>query len=380
MRIFEPIKINNRLMTYNWQYPNWPHFTYDTTAIDAGVSAFTLAFGEVKGMLETLGEEVKQETLIQFMIDEAMKTSEIEGEYYSRQDILSSIKNKIGLAIPKHSIFDKRAAGISELMVEVRSGYHRSLTETLLQTWHRILFAQSFTIQGGYYRQGKTSMQIISGSFGKEIVHYEAPPAIQVQKEMTQFIQWYTQYEVTPLDFKNAMIKTAISHLYFESIHPFEDGNGRIGRALAEKCLAEAFQFPLILSLSKTIEKDKKSYYSALKEAQHSLDITAWIAYFCGIIIEAQQQAKQTIHLIVNKAHFFDQHQTQLNERQHKVILKMFDLGLEDFQGGMSAKKYMSLTKTSKATATRDLQDLVEKGIFAVTGAGRSVRYHLNLP
>lgn len=355
-------------MNYNWQHKNWSNFSYAATALDAAVLTFTLAFGEVKGILDILKEDIKQETLLQFMLDEAMKTSEIEGEYYKRQDILSSIKNKIGLAVPKHLIFDKRAEGVSELMVEVRASYQKPLSEDLLQTWHQILFAQSFTIRSGFYRQGTDPMQIISGSYGKELVHYEAPPSSQIPKEMKHFIDWYTQYKVAPLDFKNALIKTAISHLYFESIHPFEDGNGRIGRALAEKCLAESLQFPLVLSLSKTIEKDKKTYYLALKEAQKSLDLTAWIIYFSHILIEAQQQAKQTIHLIVNKAHFLDLHTAQFNERQHKVILKMFDFGLEHFEGGMSAKKYMSLTKTSKATATRDLQDLVEKNILVVRG------------
>lgn len=366
-------------MHYNWQHKNWPNFTYDTAILDSCVSAFTLVFGEVKGILDTLQEEVKQETLLQFMIDEAMKTSEIEGEYYSRQDILSSIKNKIGLAVPKHLIFDSRAEGISELMVEIRASHYKPLSESLLQNWHRILFAQSFSIQAGAYRTGHDPMQLISGSYGKEIIHYEAPPSTQVPKEMKQFVQWYQAYEVAPLDFKHALLKTAISHFYFESIHPFEDGNGRIGRALAEKCLAESLHFPLVLSISKTIEQDKTRYYLALKEAQHSLDLTTWINYFSDILVTAQQQAKETIHLIIKKAHFFDQHQAQLNERQHKVLRKLFDFGLENFKGDLSAKKYQSMTKTSKATATRDLQDLVEKKLLSTTGAGRSVRYHLNL-
>lgn len=365
-------------MNYIWQHKNWPHFTYNTTSIDACITSFAVAFGEVKGILDTLQEEVKQDTLLQFMIDEAIKTSEIEGEYYSRQDILSSIKNKIGLSHPKLHIHNKYSEGISELMIEVRQSYDQPLSESMLQTWHLILFATSYKIHGGIYRQGKEPMQIISGFPGREIIHYEAPPSVQIPREMSHFISWYTNFEVQAFDFKAALVKTAISHLYFEFIHPFEDGNGRIGRALAEKCLAECFQFPLVLSLSKTIEKDKKAYYNALKEAQNSLDITAWITYFSGIIIEAQTQAKQMIYHIVNKAHFLDQYSSLLNERQHKVILKMLDVSLDEFQGGMSAKKYVSITKTSKATATRDLQDLVEKNILQVTGAGRSIRYHLS--
>lgn len=189
----------------------------------------------------------------------------------------------------------------------------------------------------------------------------------------------YNSFKIESHNIKESLIKTAIAHLYFETIHPFEDGNGRIGRAIAEKCLSESLGRPLILSISTSIEKDKPAYYNALKQAQRTLDITEWIVYFSQIILSAQKQAKTTIRFTLEKAKFLDRFRPKLNERQLKVILKMLDYGIEGFEGGMTARKYTSITKTSKATATRDLQDMVEKGCLSQIGAGRSVRYELTL-
>jgi len=196
---------------------------------------------------------------------------------------------------------------------------------------------------------------------------------------MSNFIKWYNGFEVSANDIKNILLKTAISHLYFETIHPFEDGNGRIGRAISEKCLSESFGRPVLMSLSSTIEKDKKQYYNALKSAQRSLEITDWIFYFSSAILDAQKQAKHTIWITLNKTRFLDKHKSQMNERQIKAIMKMFDFGISSFEGGMTSKKYVSITKSSRATATRDLQDLTEKEILSQQGEGRSVRYDLNI-
>lgn len=222
-------------------------------------------------------------------------------------------------------------------------------------------------------------MVIVSGSIGKEVVHYEAPPSDIVPNEMQQFVAWYNSYAIASHAIKESLIKTAIAHLYFETIHPFEDGNGRIGRAIAEKCLSESLGRSLVLSISTTIEKDRSAYYAALKQAQRTLEITEWINYFSQIVLDAQRQAKKTIRFTLEKAKFLDRFMPRLNDRQIKVILKMLDYGVEGFEGGMTARKYMSITKTSKATATRDLQDMVKKECLSQTGAGRSVRYELNL-
>lgn len=366
-------------MQYNWQYKNWAKFEYDSSIIDQISIKFALETGELKGIIDSLPEDIKQETIIQFMIDEAIKTSEIEGEFYSREDVMSSIKNKIGIHSSISHIKDKNARSIGELMVNVRNNFKTELTEDLIKEWHKILFENSNYINAGNYRISEEPMVIVSGAYGREIIHYQAPPSNLVPTEMQKFVNWYNEFKVETTNIKNALIKTAIAHLYFESIHPFEDGNGRIGRALAEKCLAESFNRPLVMSLSSTIEKEKKDYYEALKNAQRTLEITDWIAYFSTTILDAQIQAKKITHFTLNKTKFLDRTKPLLNERQLKVVLKMLDQGAEGFEGGMSTKKYISITKTSKATATRDLQDLVFKDVLISKGAGRSVRYELKM-
>jgi Fic family protein len=312
------------------------------------------------------------------MISEAIKTSEIEGEFFSRQDVMSSIKKNLGFG-DFGQIRDKNAQGIGKLMVTVRNSYSEKLTESSIKQWHAILMEYSQRFNPGEYRIGEESMQIVSGSFGKEIIHFEAPPSNQVPDEMKKFIKWYNDFEIKPTDIKNALIKTSISHLYFESIHPFEDGNGRIGRAIAEKCLSESLNRPVLMSISSTIEQNKKQYYQSLKQAQRTLEITDWILYFSTLILESQKNAKQTVLFTLSKTKFIDKFKDQMNERQTKTVLKMFENGVAGFEGGMTAIKYVSITKTSRATATRDLQDLSQKSILIPKGEGRNRCYDLNL-
>ncbi|KAF2334328.1 Fic family protein [Flavobacterium daemonense] len=365
-------------MEYNWQLPNWENFVYDDTIIDSLCIEFAFETGEVKGLVDSLSTIIKQETILQFMISEAIKTSEIEGEFFSRQDIMSSIKKNLGIGDSFDQIRDKSAQGIAKLMVTVRNSFSEKLTESQIIQWHFILMEYSKHINPGKYRTGSEPMQIISGTYGKEIVHFEAPPSNQVPFEMKKFIEWFNDFKVKPIDIKKALIKTSISHLYFESIHPFEDGNGRIGRAIAEKCLSESLNRPVLMSISSTIEQNKKKYYQALKQAQRSKEITDWIFYFSTLILESQKSAKQTVLFTLNKSKFIDQFKDKMNERQTKAVLKMFENGITGFQGGMTANKYVSITKTSRATATRDLQDLTDKNILTPRGEGRSRSYNLN--
>jgi Fic family protein len=366
-------------MKYNWQQIDWANFTFDDSVLDLLCVDFALETGELKGLVDSLSTDIQQETILQFMISEAIKTSEIEGEFFSRQDVMSSIKKNLGIGDAFGQINDKNAQGIGKLMVTVRNSYAEKLTEFTIKEWHAILMEYSKRINPGEYRIGEESMQIVSGSYGKEIIHFEAPPSSQVPVEMENFINWYTDFEVKPTDIKRVLIKTSISHLYFESIHPFEDGNGRIGRAIAEKCLSESLNRPVLMSISSTIEKNKKRYYESLKQAQRTLEITDWILYFSALILESQKNAKQTVLFTLNKTKFVDQFKNQMNERQSKAVLKMFENGVAGFQGGMTAIKYVSISKTSRATATRDLQDLTEKSILIPKGEGRSRSYDLNL-
>jgi len=378
MTIFEAINFIKCLMKYNWQLPDWQNFIYDDSIIDSLCIDFAFEIGEVKGLVESLSTVIREETILQFMISEAIKTSEIEGEFFSRQDIMSSIKKNLGVTETFGHIRDKNAQGIGKLMVMVRNSYSEQLSENMIKQWHDILMEYSKRINPGEYRTGEEPMQIVSGSYGKEIIHFEAPPSNQVPSEMKKFIKWYHDFGVKPNDIKKALIKTSISHLYFESIHPFEDGNGRIGRAIAEKALAETLNRPVLMSISSTIEKNKKKYYQSLKQAQRTLEITDWIFYFSSLILESQRNAKQTILFTLNKSKFLDQFKNEMNERQTKAVLKMFENGESGFEGGMTAIKYVSITKTSRATATRDLQDLTEKNILIPKGEGRNRSYYLN--
>jgi Fic family protein len=222
-------------------------------------------------------------------------------------------------------------------------------------------------------------MQIISGRVGKIDVHFEAPPSKDLPKLLNDFERWYQNFAYHEIgQIGRAMLRAALAHLYFETVHPFEDGNGRIGRALAEKALAETIEQPIIISLSQKIEENKKAYYQTLKLAQKNQNITSWLHYFFAIIIEAQKEVKETVLFVVEKAVYFDTFKNLVNERQLKILQKMTEKGKDGFEGGMTAKKYITITKTSKATATRDLQHLVQMGAFLKQGEGRSVKYYIN--
>ena len=367
-------------MTYNWQLKGWPNFSYSTDGLHEMSIAFANASGLVNGLFFGLNEALKQEALLEILIAEAIKTSEIEGEYISREDVMSSIKNNLGIqnTLP---VKDKRAADIANLTTDVHQHIHRVLDIDLLLHWHQMLMLHNPQVNAGVWRTGEEPMQVISGTYGKEEVHYEAPPSRRVAAEMDQFVQWYHQC-ILPVkdDISKALLKTAIAHLYFESIHPFADGNGRVGRALAEFTLSQSLNSPVMLSLSKTIEKGKKQYYEQLKKAQRSLDITEWVNYFAQVIVDAQLDAKVVLQFTLTKNKILRQIScSQLNERQLKAVHRMLANGSAGFEGGMTSRKYIALTQASKATATRDLQYLQEIGVFQQTGAGRAVHYTLIL-
>lgn len=370
------------MKTYNWQQPDWPHFRYDLSDAQDTLVLIAEKMGLIKGEFAHLEENLQTEAMVNLMVEEAVKTSEIEGEYISRVDIRSSIKNKLGLGVETTPVHDKRAQGIASLMLDVRSTFKEPLTDIKLFEWHLMLLNASPNphLRVGTWRIDEEPMQIVSGHHGKWTVHYEAPPSREIPKEMERFIHWFN--ETAPGQskaIKSAPIRAAIAHLYFESIHPFDDGNGRIGRAIAEKALSQGSGHPVMLSLSKTIEAEKKAYYDALNVASRTNEITSWIKYFVTTILNSQIEAEIQINFILKKSIFFDKYKDALNPRQLKVIKRIMQAGTQGFEGGMSPKKYMSITGTSKATATRDLQHLVEIKALNQIGSGRSVRYELNL-
>lgn len=356
---------------YNWQHKNWPEFTFDSSSIDNALMKFMLKAGELKGIISALPEDISTETIIQIMVSEAIKTSEIEGEIINRIDVMSSIRKNLGLPISKEPK-DKNAIGLSQLIIDVRNTYRQPLTEGKILEWHKLLMGNNHRINAGQWRKGTEPMQVISGSASNPKVHFEAPPSKNISKEMKRFIEWYNKSEIS-----SPIIKAAVAHLYFESIHPFEDGNGRIGRAIAEKALSQGFDHPIMFSISKSIEENRSAYYIALQNAQQKLDLTKWIQWFASIIIFAQYDAEKTIQFTVKKVKFFDKYDKNFNERQRKVINRILEEGFNGFKGGMNVKKYISITGTSKATATRDLQELTEMKVFLMNGAGRASSYQL---
>jgi Fic family protein len=367
-------------MTYNWQHKDWPNFHYDIGEMQDLFFRFSEKTGRVSGQLSALTDALQMETIVDLMVAEAIKSSEIEGERLSRPDVMSSIKNNLGLTSDLRQVGDLRADGSAELMVCIHKTFDQPLSQQMLFDWHGMLMRGASRIKVAAWSSHTAPMLIVSGTVGNEEIHYEAPASKQVSSEMKRYIRWFNQTAAGGLDeITFAPVRSAIAHLYFESIHPFEDGNGRIGRALSEKVLSQGLGSPALLSLSRSIASDRAGYYAALKNAQRSLEITDWIEWFVRMLLDAQTMAETEIAFTLKKTKLFDRVGDRLNERQLKVVRRMLKEGPEGFAGGMSAKKYQVIAKTSKPTATRDLQDLVLKNVFIPIGGGRSRHYQIHL-
>jgi Fic family protein len=367
------------MISYNWEQKDWPTFTYSLQGLEKPMQQIVFNNGKYDGAYTVLPKNINADAILDLMVIEAIKTSEIEGEYYSKKDVLSSIKKKLGLHQKAYKVQNRNAENISNLMVAMRQDFNKPLSKAMLFNWYNQLFANTKQpIHVGKWRTHSEPMQVVSGAMGKAKVHFEAPPSTSLTNEMQAFITWFNLTApngTTPM--ADAVIRAALAHIYFLSIHPFEDGNGRIARALTEKVLAQHAGKPWLISLSYALEKKKKQYYAALQLAQQHNNVTAWVKYFIGTVLEAQKYTEQHITFVIQKNKMYEKYKTQINERQLKVLNKMLDQGVDGFEGGMNALKYIGITKASKATATRDLQELLALGIFTVIGAGRSTRYDL---
>ncbi|AMN40484.1 Fic family protein [Rhodoplanes sp. Z2-YC6860] len=366
-------------MTWNWEQADWPNFSYKSEALAQLEQQFLLQSGEFVGACKHIGPDDQETLKIDLISEEAVKTSEIEGEILNRDSVQSSLRHQLGLGAEQPGV-DPAERGISEMMVDLYRNFGRTLDDATLFAWHKMLLSgdKKINVIGGY-RKHEDPMQVISGPDYKRTVHFEAPPSSRMTKEMTRFNAWFNDTAPngkTPLP---ALTRAGIAHLYFVCIHPFEDGNGRIGRALAEKSLAQNLNQPSLIALAYTIERKRKDYYAALERNNKELEITAWLTYFANTILEAQRNTIARVDFFVGKARFYEKFRDQLNERQDKVIARMFKEGIDGFKGGLSAENYITISKASRATATRDLQDLVEKGALTKTGELRHTRYFLNL-
>ncbi len=366
-------------MLWNWQLLDWPNFVWDKTRLTEAEQQFLLRSGVLIGAVKHFGSPECNQLTIEAISTEAMTTSEIEGEILDRASVQSSIRRQLGLTTDNRRVRPAEQ-GIAEMMVDLYRTFAEPLTENMLFAWHRMVTNGRHDIKDiGRYRTGDEPMQVVSGNIGRSKVHFEAPPAVQLSSEMKRFIIWFNQTRSGGKKSLSALTRAGIAHLYFESIHPFEDGNGRIGRAIAEKSLAQSLGQPTLIALATTILANRKSYYKALEAASKSNEITDWLAWFAGITIEAQQRTLALTEFFIDKTKLLDRLNGQLNERQQKALLRVFQEGPQGFKSGLSASNYIKITGASPATATRDLVDLIEEEALTRVGEHRHARYYLNI-
>lgn len=364
---------------WNWQSQQWPDFTFDPAKLARLERDYSHRSGLLFGSAKHITEEDQSILIVELMSDEALKTSEIEGEYLDRDSLQSSIRKNLGLNPPARKV-SPLEAGISAMMVDLYQHFDAPLTEALLFEWHSMLCSgrRDLDVVGGY-RTHDDPMQIVSNRLDSDKIYFEAPPSKTMPKEMDRFLSWFK--ETSPSGSKTLLplARAGIAHFYFLNIHPFEDGNGRIARAISEKALSEDAGQASLISLSTIIEEKKKDYYAALEAHNHTCELTDWLLYFGRTILDAQSRTLAIVEFLITKAKFYDRYQPMMNARQQKVISRLFAAGPRGFDGGLSAKNYVAISKTSASTATRDLQDLASKGILKTTGERKGTRYWLDL-
>jgi Fic family protein len=366
-------------MTWNWENPDWPDFVFDSKPLEALEQRFLLQSGQFIGAYKHVSVNDQESLKIELISEEAVKTSEIEGEILNRDSVQSSLRAQFGLGAEKPGV-KPAERGISKMMAGLYHSFAVPLTDQIMFDWHALLLAGDSEIKViGGYRTHLEPMQVVSGPISKRKVHFEAPPSVRVPEEMKRFVQWFNDTGPGGGKALPALTRAALAHLYFVCIHPFEDGNGRIARALAEKSLAQSLGQPSLIAIAYTIERKRNDYYQALQENNKELTIDGWMSYFANMVLEAQDNTLKRVEFYVAKAKFYEKFRDRFNERQSKVIARVFREGIDGFKGGLSAENYINISKTSRATATRDLQDLVESGALTRTGELRHTRYFLNL-
>jgi Fic family protein len=367
-------------MRWNWQQTDWPRFTWDESCLAKAEERFLLGGGQFLGTVKHMASEDRDQIAVEAMSNEAITTSEIEGELLDRDSVQSSIRRQLGLTTDQRRV-QPAEQGISEMMVNLYRNHAKTLDERVLFSWHKMIMKGRSGLRDiGRYRTHSEPMQVVSGAVYDPTIHFEAPPSGKVSKEMRRYLAWFN--ETTPSGRKALPLLTraGIAHLYFVSIHPFEDGNGRIGRGIAEKVLAQGLGQPSLTALAATMLAHRKEYYQALEAANKDNEITSWLAWFAGISLEAQRRTLGQVEFVLDKTKLLDRFRNELNARQLAVLLRVLKEGPEGFKGGLSAGNYAKIAKASPATTTRDLADMVERGVLTRTGETRHTRYYLSIP
>ncbi len=366
-------------MIWNWQQKEWPEFSYDAAQLKAQDDLFLLEAGKLLGAFSHFNEHDKAELTIELISNEALKSSEIEGEFLNRDSLQSSIRRHFGLATDKQRV-PPAEQGMADMMLDLYHHFDAPLSHESMFQWHEELMMGRRDLHDvGCYRTGDEPMQVVSGYIHNPRIHFEAPPSTRLATEMAAFVDWFNR---TAPDGKHplpALVRAGLSHFYFVTIHPFEDGNGRIGRALSEKVLAQSLKQPTLIALSHVIEQQKKDYYAQLNKHNHTLHITLWLSYFADTVLKSINYSLSLVGFLIRKAKLYDHVRGHLNPRQEKALARMFKEGIEGFKGGLSAENYIRITQVSRATATRDLQKLLEMGALTKTGTLKSTRYWLKI-
>ncbi|NQY89733.1 MAG: Fic family protein [Colwellia sp.] len=376
---------------YNWQHANWPKFTYQSSGLHKIIEEYTRISSHLQGQVSQLNQDNRSEAYIFLMVEEAINTSEIEGENLNREEVRSSVARYLDLDLSQPKGIFHKETGIASLLIDVRRNFTSELSKEMICNWHKLLL----TGQGSYYAKREInigeyrtgSVDIVSGSGDYEEVVFEGPPGDIVDSEMKAFFDWYnsTSHLNDNSDYVSGPVRSAIAHMWFTSIHPFGDGNGRIARAISEHALFQDFDIPPLFSISTAINDNRNDYYKMLAESSRihpSVDLTNWVKWFVEITKNAQIDAKSKIDFILKKSIFWDHHkETKLNKRQQKITSKFFEFGTRGLiKTGINSEKYQAMTGCSSATATRDLKAMVEKGILVPSqSGGRSLRYFINL-
>jgi len=365
---------------YIYQKNNWPNFYWEIEKLSEILVSVRHKQGRLIGRMEGMGFHLQSEATLSTITLDVLKSSEIEGEILDKEQVRSSIARKLGLDIGGLVPADRNVEGIVEMMLDATQNYSRKLSIERLFDWHAALFPTGRSgmkkiIVAAWRTHGKDDpMRVISGPMGRERVHFQAPDADKVEHEMKSFIRWFN--ETVELD---PVLKAAIIHLQFVTIHPFDDGNGRIARALTDMQLARADQIvQRFYSMSSQIRKERKEYYTILEKTQKGdLDITNWIIWFLRCLDRAIDNSEENLSSVLSKWKFWDRHSSAiLNERQRKMINKLFS----DLEGKLTSSKWAKMNKCSQDTAGRDINDLMDKGILLKeAGGGRSTSYTLHV-
>jgi Fic family protein len=362
---------------YIWQRPNWPQFRWEAARLLQPLAAARLKQGRLLGSMARLGFDLKLDAQLAALTEEVIKSSEIEGEALDRDSVRSSIARRLGLPEAGLAPPDRRTDGVVEMMLDATQNYAAPLTEGRLFGWQAALFPTGYSgihrvVTGAWRTDAEGPMQVVSGSIGRQTVHYEAPPASQLEIGMDRFLKWFNQERDT-----DGLLRAGLAHLWFVTIHPFEDGNGRIARAITDQALAQSEDSgQRFYSVSSQIRQERTQYYDSLERAQKGdLDVTEWLLWFVTCFSRAIDGAERAASTVLRKADFWQRYAGEHFMERQKAMLNRY---LDGFEGNLTVKKWAKITKVSIPTAQRDINDLLERGILQRNpGGSKNTSYDL---